>query len=236
MQRKQGFTLIELLVVIAIIAILAAILFPVFARAREQARKTSCLSNLKQLGLGVMQYVQDYDETFPFGNNWQSLTDFQNGGFGWGAQIRPYVKNNQIYLCPSDGNWANHGGQGGQSYGAIFDFWYDCHYWNKDTFSDADGPGTGSVDRIGLSMPVNGTTPCVGPYAGWQRSGVSLAAVQSVSEKGMIWDQQGWHISDASNQAKGGYRNLNFVDGHAKYGNMAIWAPTRTTGTNEHEW
>jgi len=67
--RKQGFTLIELLVVIAIIAILAAILFPVFARARENARKSSCQSNLKQIGTGLMMYVQDYDETFPTERN-----------------------------------------------------------------------------------------------------------------------------------------------------------------------
>ena len=63
--RRKAFTLIELLVVIAIISILAAILFPVFARARESARRTSCLSNLKQIGLGIMMYVQDYDETYP---------------------------------------------------------------------------------------------------------------------------------------------------------------------------
>lgn len=66
-KQSRGFTLIELLVVIAIIAILAAILFPVFARARENARRTSCLSNLKQMGLGMMMYVQDYDETYPYG-------------------------------------------------------------------------------------------------------------------------------------------------------------------------
>ncbi|MDH7568888.1 MAG: prepilin-type N-terminal cleavage/methylation domain-containing protein, partial [Armatimonadota bacterium] len=65
MKRRRGFTLIELLVVIAIIAILAALLFPVFARARENARKATCMSNCKQIGMATMQYVQDYDETFP---------------------------------------------------------------------------------------------------------------------------------------------------------------------------
>ena len=74
---KRGFTLIELLVVIAIIAILAAILFPVFARARENARRASCASNLKQIGLGLMQYVQDYDEGHPFceGHDWKFVRE-----------------------------------------------------------------------------------------------------------------------------------------------------------------
>ncbi len=84
MQRKSGFTLIELLVVIAIIAILAAILFPVFAQAREQARKTTCLSNLKQLGLGLFMYAQDYDETFPgAASNWWAASDVCNGVNGY---------------------------------------------------------------------------------------------------------------------------------------------------------
>lgn len=100
---KRGFTLIELLVVIAIIAILAAILFPVFARAREKARQTSCLSNLKQLGLGVMMYCQDYDELLPVSYN----PGVPNLGTGfnrcryWFGVIQPYVKNEQIYICPS---------------------------------------------------------------------------------------------------------------------------------------
>jgi prepilin-type N-terminal cleavage/methylation domain-containing protein/prepilin-type processing-associated H-X9-DG protein len=92
--KRRGFTLIELLVVIAIIAILAAILFPVFARARENARKTSCLSNQKQLGLGLMMYAQDNDEAMPVGCN--------SGGNGWAVSIAPYVKSTQIYTCPSD--------------------------------------------------------------------------------------------------------------------------------------
>jgi prepilin-type N-terminal cleavage/methylation domain-containing protein/prepilin-type processing-associated H-X9-DG protein len=107
--RRRAFTLIELLVVIAIIAILAAILFPVFAQAREQARKSACLSNVKQLGTAIMMYVQDFDEVFPNavrGSN-------PNGSFGasdawaqsrifvWGLGISPYVKNAGIFMCPN---------------------------------------------------------------------------------------------------------------------------------------
>ncbi|MGE5531421.1 MAG: DUF1559 domain-containing protein [Bacteroidota bacterium] len=100
---KRGFTLIELLVVIAIIAILAAILFPVFAKAREKARQASCLSNVKQLSLGFMQYVQDYDEVMPQAGAYEVVT-WPNGGTGgnfWPCRIYPYVKNIQVYNCPS---------------------------------------------------------------------------------------------------------------------------------------
>jgi prepilin-type N-terminal cleavage/methylation domain-containing protein/prepilin-type processing-associated H-X9-DG protein len=101
MQRKRtvsAFTLIELLVVISIIAVLAAILFPVFARARENARRASCLGNLQQIGLGIMQYVQDYDETYP------SCTRYLSGTTGtvyYYQEIMPYVKNYEIFRCPS---------------------------------------------------------------------------------------------------------------------------------------
>jgi len=97
-KSSRGFTLIELLVVIAIIAILAAILFPVFARARENARRASCMSNLKQINLGILQYTQDYDEKYP-------LYVFQPPGgpnVGWGEIVQPYLKSNQILQCPSD--------------------------------------------------------------------------------------------------------------------------------------
>src|SRR5512142_2127535 len=93
--NRTGFTLIELLVVIAIIAILAAILFPVFAKAREKARQSSCGSNVKQLMLGIMQYTQDYDELYPMGGNGAPFNR------RWHQLIDPYVKNTQVLVCPS---------------------------------------------------------------------------------------------------------------------------------------
>jgi len=95
-KRQHGFTLIELLVVIAIIAILAAILFPVFARAREKARQTNCLSNCKQLGLANMMYAQDYDECFPM-----QYIEVEGEVWYYPFVTVPYIKNTQIWRCPS---------------------------------------------------------------------------------------------------------------------------------------
>ncbi len=103
MRKTRGFTLIELLVVIAIIAILAAILFPVFARARENARKSSCSSNLKQLGMGALQYAQDYDERLP---SYRLASTDPGCRINWWDQIQPYVKNTQVLVCPSQPTWS----------------------------------------------------------------------------------------------------------------------------------
>ncbi len=103
--KRDGFTLIELLVVIAIIAILAAILFPVFAQAREKARAASCLSNEKQIGLGIMMYVQDYDETYPMAYYYVNGATSRNGYVHWTGVVDPYVKqlkgSRTIWVCPS---------------------------------------------------------------------------------------------------------------------------------------
>lgn len=129
--RSRGFTLIELLVVIAIIAILAAILFPVFARARENGRRASCQSNLKQMSLSVIQYVQDYDERFPL------YTGASNAG--WGATMQPYIKSDQILQCPSETTGPN---SNPQTSG------YSDYAYNRDLGLKDDGSGT----SMGLSQ------------------------------------------------------------------------------------
>lgn len=99
-----GFTLIELLVVIAIIAILAAILFPVFAQAREKARQTACLSNLKQIGLAHLQYAQDYDETIVVDYSGAGLTPSNGPYSAWRSRLYPYIKSTGVFLCPDSPN------------------------------------------------------------------------------------------------------------------------------------
>lgn len=129
--KRKAFTLIELLVVITIISILAAILFPVFARARENARRASCMSNLKQIGLGILQYTQDYDEKYPLwvadtnGNNYRDGTEQ-----GWAMLIQPYVKSTQIFQCPSESTDAPLNGVDNLSFS---DYMSNLYYINVST-------------------------------------------------------------------------------------------------------
>ncbi len=120
---RKGFTLIELLVVIAIIAILAAILFPVFARAREKARQASCTSNLKQLMLGQLMYAQDYDEKFIY---WTTgIGDAHPESNAWWAAIYPYVKNVDVYYCPS---------KGGSNVDYATYHYHNTHFWKSPSW------------------------------------------------------------------------------------------------------
>jgi prepilin-type N-terminal cleavage/methylation domain-containing protein/prepilin-type processing-associated H-X9-DG protein len=131
MRQRTGFTLIELLVVIAIIAILAAILFPVFARAREKARQTSCLSNVKQISLGIVMYTQDYDNVFPVSRNPQNPSSVDY----WYEMIMPYVKNEQVFVCPSAADED-------PGYG-----------WNYDALGYGSSSSTHAVSRTQIDRP-----------------------------------------------------------------------------------
>ncbi|MEN6547316.1 MAG: prepilin-type N-terminal cleavage/methylation domain-containing protein [Armatimonadia bacterium] len=134
--QRRGFTLIELLVVIAIIAILAAILFPVFAKAREKARQSSCLSNAKQLATAVLSYAQDYDEALP--------PSYVAGVGTWNLLLQPYIKNTQILLCPSNSTHVSALGTN-PAYG--WNYVYLCYNWGSTT-----APGYGGYTRGGISM------------------------------------------------------------------------------------
>jgi prepilin-type N-terminal cleavage/methylation domain-containing protein/prepilin-type processing-associated H-X9-DG protein len=256
---RKGFTLIELLVVIAIIAILAAILFPVFARAREQARKISCVSNMRQITMGAQQYVQDYDEKFPFGYNWapisgppvnQPTSDDPNYRCGNRYMLQPYIKNSKVWVCPSDANWTSGtadqvGWPHGVSYGTMFDSWYDNHYWDPETIGDQPGGGNGvQGSNTALSHPIgvpgpSDVNPCTyGPENPPQkRDGNSLASVRFPAEKGMFLEEEDWHDQDANVVATkySGRRVVGYVDGHVKFLDFAHFAqpPNQNVGTDE---
>jgi len=266
MKHQRGFTLIELLVVIAIIAILAAILFPVFAQARESARAVSCISNLRQIGTAIHMYAQDYDEGFPMGTypgprNWevnpdvnpypptsQQLDCFKPGPGDWigfnpgdggpnyvgcayggefyrtimSVQLGPYIKNKQIFYCPSDkyrSPNATNIGLGLQSYQ-----WFPNWVYN--------------VWCPGSSAGFPGPFPCLGPNL-WDdnpsEKSEHVAERIVFTERGVF----GWDGPDGSSYGTGApapnsnfnhprQYNAVYFDGHAKainYGKKKITLP-----------
>ena len=196
----RGFTLIELLVVVALIGILAAMLFPVFARARESARRTTCTSNLRQLGQGLAMYTQDYDERFPVAN-------FSDNTFGFPPAIhrdatgrpiyivdllQPYSKNEGVFWCPTMR------GQPNRSQAYRHDYNFLCvHGWSLiPGFTDFDNDSQGVCDH-------------------------PLAAIGRSAEKPMIvCDGLGEHVGESTNdvfaRGKLGAQNICYVDGHVK--------------------
>lgn len=224
---RSGFTLIELLVVIAIIAILAAILFPVFAQARESARLSSCLSNTKQIGLGFRMYSQDYDEVFPIirSEDWNAKVTYGN----WKHLIQPYLKNYQIYKCPSNPaaqvldelNDPNYGLYGHLAAGLPITnrgYFYYRPFWkaNNNTYSEV------SVDFPANSILIGENKdeyPDYGPWIAfdpnWGSSGANWGARHRGSDRGT---------------------NVVFLDSHSKYTTWDATCRGGSSGDGTNMW
>jgi len=207
MYRRRGFTLIELLVVIAIIAILAAMLFPVFARAREKARQTACLSNTKQLGLALQMYVQDYDETFPFyviySDEPPQDLPFSHGytrGLIWPDELFPYVENVQIFECPSGGNIAIGGHR--------LDYGWNICLGYIGNYPGRTGPRYEGVKLATIKYPAQ--TVCIAD-SDWTHSTDDYGW----SNQQMLYDKP--HVSRFIPARHNHGANLVLADGHAKW-------------------
>ncbi len=191
---RRGFTLIELLVVIAIIAILAAILFPVFARAREKARQASCLSNLKQIGLGTLMYAQDYDELLPrwyydmgagngptdqLGSAWAA-----GGRYAWQNLLNPYIKNTQLWICPSN---------------SAAGYW-SCYFFSQRHLGEQGGLALATI-----------TQPASIIFTGDGTFNTHFCSVHFPTTE--------WTPNVGSTRHNGG-ANMAYLDGHAKWQNQ----------------
>jgi prepilin-type N-terminal cleavage/methylation domain-containing protein/prepilin-type processing-associated H-X9-DG protein len=208
--QRAGFTLIELLVVIAIIAILAAILFPVFAEAREKARQISCLSNQKQLGTAMSMYMQDYDERFP---NWRTTlpnktADDPNAKITWVENMQPYTKNKRIWICPSDNIDAEAKvlGLGGGTV-AVNSYWLNAYIFRWSGGSPTAPP---SVTLAEINYPATSIVFCDGPVNDgqhvWPGPPHEWCGAKATAA-----------VCFAAEQRHSGGINFSFADNHSKW-------------------
>lgn len=237
---RRAFTLIELLVVIAIIAILAAILFPVFAQAREAARRTSCLSNLRNIGTGSLMYSQDYDEQLLYNYSDGVWADdkSENKSLTWMAREYPYIKNLQIFACPNDTRSFDpkNGGDATQ-WGASVDpatvgpnrRYFRCSYATNEWLGHEGTAGTGNkvacISALaGIQYPAS--TCFISEGAGywfndWDNAGGQVwgysRAMYGNTGWG-VWADDWYNFDKYSNLARhNGGEVYTFIDGHAKY-------------------
>jgi prepilin-type N-terminal cleavage/methylation domain-containing protein/prepilin-type processing-associated H-X9-DG protein len=194
-RQPQGFTLIELLVVIAIIAILAAILFPVFARARENARRASCQSNLKQVALGIIMYSQDYDDRLPPDYIPETPTTSDTDGLlGWASMVQPYLKSIQLFQCPSESTWGP--GTGLDNNPTAIDYFYN-YSLARDTSDNPVG-----ISLAAIEYPTN--TILNGDWA-------------VANDRSAVFAAPSGNEPIAATKRHLDGANYSFVDGHVKW-------------------
>ena len=250
-RSARGFTLIELLVVIAIIAILAAILFPVFQKVRENARRTTCLSNQKQIGLGTLQYVQDSDETFPLlalgGTGVGTYTELDgstrtgNGlAVGFADSIQPYLKSDQLLHCPDDPTphiadpiWTNQNQYTGAAYTSYF---YNAAIGAPNMQYGGPALALASIVQP-ASTVIGGDADAYNAGTGYPY-GNGFYCKFHVNDKGndpnctLAGPTDGYNqgtLGETSSKRHIDGANYSFTDGHSKfYRSSAIWGTQST--------
>ncbi len=207
---KRAFTLVEILIVLFVIGVLAALLFPAFERARQNARRSSCQSNLKQIGLGLLQYQRDYDEKAPFDYADSDGSGAYNPNFdaGWMQILQPYIKSTQVFQCPSEPLPYNPPQQ-------ATDYWYSAPVSQVGNMASIDKPAQTVMCGDGVGMPA-----------------AFLATHGALAYNGdapsLKYNRDIWDITEAT-RGQGGRRhgdgmNFLFCDGHVK------WLKSETVG------